>query len=69
VVYGKATDPTYHPATALWVAAGQPIGQGTSRVTALADTNVVVSTTTLKVTDNQARAIALAVALDVNGSS
>ena len=66
VVYGTAYDPHGRPATALWVAAGEPVGTGAGLVTALADTHVVVSTTMLKVTDDRARAMALAIAEAVN---
>lgn len=66
VVYGKGTTPSFTQGTALWVAAGQPIGQGMSQVTAQADTTVVVAATTLKVSDDKARALALAVATAAN---
>ncbi len=69
VVYGRAVDLAFRPATALWVAAGQPIRTGKNRVAALADTNVVVSTTTLRVSDDKARAIALALAAAANRPS
>jgi hypothetical protein len=66
VVYGTAQDPHGRPATALWVAAGEPVGTGAGLVTALADTHVVVSTTMLNVSDDRARAMALAIAEAVN---
>ncbi|MDF2092568.1 NERD domain-containing protein [Knoellia sp. 3-2P3] len=66
VVFGTAYGPGYRPATALWVATGQPIGTGRGHVKAPADTHVVVSTTELGLTDDQARrkALAIAAALD-----
>jgi hypothetical protein len=62
VVYGTAYGPRYRPATALWVATGQPISTSKGRVKALADTQVVISTTELGLTDDQARHKALAIA-------
>jgi hypothetical protein len=62
VVYGTAYGPGYRPATALWVAAGQPISTATGTVKALADTHIVISTTKLGLTDDQARRTALAIA-------
>jgi hypothetical protein len=62
VVYGTAYGPRYRPATALWVATGQPISTSKGRVKALADTHVVISTTELGLTDDQARRKALAIA-------
>jgi molybdopterin biosynthesis enzyme len=60
VVYGAGFDSRFRPATALWVATGEPIGKGARRVTARADTHVVVATTALGVSDDRARAMALA---------
>jgi hypothetical protein len=62
VVYGTAYGPRSRPATALWVATGQPISTGTGRVKALADTHVIISTTELGLTDDQARRKALSIA-------
>ena len=66
VVYGTAYGPAYRPATALWVATGQPISTGRGHAKALADTHIVISTTELGLTDDQARrkALAIAAALD-----
>jgi hypothetical protein len=66
VVYGTAYDSNFKPATALWVATGQPVSTGKGYVKAAADTHVVVSTSKLGLTDDQARrkALAIAVALD-----
>ena len=66
VVYGMGFNPWYTAGTGLWVATDQPIGQGRSRVLAVADTNVVVCGDQLKVSDNKARAMALAIAKVVN---
>ena len=66
VVYGTAYGPRYRPATALWVATGQPISTGGGRVTALADTHIVISATELGLTDDQARRKALAIAAALN---
>jgi hypothetical protein len=62
VVYGAAYGPRYRPGTALWVATGQPISTARGKVNALADTHIVVSTTELGLTDDQARRKALAIA-------
>jgi hypothetical protein len=62
VVYGTAYGPRYRPATALWVATGQPITTSKGPVKALADTHVVIFTTDLGLTDDQARRKALAIA-------
>ena len=62
VVYGTAYGPAYKPATALWVATGQPIATTRGTVKALADTHLVISTTELGLTDDQARRKALAIA-------
>jgi hypothetical protein len=62
VVYGTAYGPRYRPATALWVATGQPISTATGSVKALADTHIVISTTELGLTDDQARRTALTIA-------
>jgi hypothetical protein len=66
VVYGTAYDSNFKPATALWVATGQPVSTGNGHVKAVADTHIVVSTSKLGLTDDQARrkALGLAVALD-----
>jgi hypothetical protein len=66
VVYGTAYGPGYRPATALWVATGQPISTGRGSVKAPADTHIVVSTTELGLTDDQARRKALAIAAALN---
>jgi hypothetical protein len=66
VVYGAGLDTRFRPATALWVATGEPIGQGANRVTARADTHVVVATTGLRVSDDRARAMALSIATSAN---
>lgn len=66
VVYGTAYGPRYRPATALWVATGQPISTGSGHVKAPADTHIVVSTTELGLTDDQARRKALAIAAALN---
>ena len=66
VVYGTAYGPRYRPATALWVATGQPISAGRGHVKAQADTHIVVSTTELGLTDDQARRKALAIAAALN---
>lgn len=63
VVYGTAYGPNYRPATALWVATGQPIRVGNRRTAALADTHVIVSSHELGLTDDQARARALSIAM------
>ena len=62
VVYGTGYDGNFHLGTALWVAAGEPIGVGPARVIAKADTYVVVATTALGVSDDRARVMALAIA-------
>ena len=66
VVYGTAYGPRYRPGTALWVATSQPISTGSGHVKALADTHIVVSTTELGLTDDQARRKALAIAVALN---
>ncbi len=66
VVYGTALMPTYAVGTGLWVATGQPIGRGPSRVLARADTTVVVAADRLKVSDDRGRALALALAQEAN---
>lgn len=63
VVYSTAYGPNYRPATALWVATGQPIRVGNRRTAALADTHVIVSSHELGLTDDQARARALSIAM------
>lgn len=62
-VFGAVHDLGYRPATATWVATGQPIRTGDGRATAGADTYVVVSTEKLGLTDDQARARALSIAM------
>lgn len=62
-VFGAVHDIGYRPATATWVATGQPIRTGDGRATAGADTYVVVSTEELGLTDDQARARALSIAM------
>jgi hypothetical protein len=66
VVFSDALDARYRPATALWVAGGQPITKG--KVIARADTHVVISTKTLDITDDQARRMALAIAAAANAA-
>ena len=66
VVYSGAVDGRYRPATALWVASGQPITKGKAGVKARADTHVVVATTGLKISDDKARRMALAIAAAAN---
>ena len=68
VVYGSAVDAHFRPATALWVATGQPITKGKAGVKARADTQVVVARTTLNVSDDRARSMALAIAAAANAS-
>lgn len=63
VVYSTAYGPNYRPATALWVATGQPIRVGNRRTAALADTHIIVSSHELGLTDDQARARALSIAM------
>jgi hypothetical protein len=66
VVYGGSVDAKFRSATALWVAAGQPITKGKSGVTARADTKVVVATKELGIGDDRARSMALAIAAAAN---
>jgi hypothetical protein len=66
VVFGTGADANFRPGTALWVAAGEPIGSGKSRVTAGADTYIVVARTALGVSDDRGRAIALEIAAAAN---
>ena len=68
VVYGATLDGRFRPATALWVANGQPITKGKNVVTARADTYVVVGRTTLNVSDDRARQMALTIAAAANGT-
>lgn len=68
VVYGAAYDSNYRPATALWVATGQPIVGKQTTVTARTNTHVVVSTNDLKITDERARWMARAIAMAVNAT-
>jgi hypothetical protein len=68
VVYGSAVDAHFRPATALWVATGQPITKGKAGVKARADTHIVVARTTLNVSDDRARRMALAIAAAANVS-
>ena len=68
VVYGAAYDNNYQPATALWVATGQPIVGKQRTVTARTNTHVVVSTKDLKTTDEKARWMARAIAMAVNAT-
>lgn len=63
VVYGTAYDVNFRPTTALWVASRQPITKGRA---ARADTHVVVSRTALKISDDRARQLALAIAAAAN---
>ena len=69
VVYGGAYDSNYRPATALWVAEGQPIVSKQKTVTARTNTHVVVSTKGLNSTDERARWMARAVAMAVNATA
>lgn len=62
VVYGSAYDTNYKRATALWVAAGQPVTTGTKGVVARTNIHVVVATEALGVSDDRARRMALALA-------
>ncbi|WP_457253116.1 nuclease-related domain-containing protein [Pedococcus sp. P5_B7] len=62
VVFGGAYDSTYRPATKASVASGQWIIRGAKPVRARADTVVVVATTKLGVSDDKARAMAVAIA-------
>jgi hypothetical protein len=66
VVYGGAFDTTYRPATKASVASGQWIVRGAKPVRARADTVVVVATTKLGVSDEEARAMAVAIAAAAN---
>jgi hypothetical protein len=68
VVYGTDFDTRFRPATALWVATGQPIvtGRTRTRVIAEADTHIIIATKALGVTDDRARAMALAIAMAAN---
>ena len=66
VVYGSRLDAAYRPGTALWVATGQPIKHSKSTSLARADTQVMVSREALGVSDDRARAMALAIAAAVN---
>lgn len=66
VVFGTAYDVNFRWGTALWVAAGAPIGSGKSRVIAGADTYIVVARTALGVSDDRGRTIAMAIAAAAN---
>jgi hypothetical protein len=66
VVYAGAFDTTYRPATKASVASGQWIIRGAKPVRARADTVVVVATTKLGVSDDRARAMAVAIAAAAN---
>ena len=66
VVYGGAFDTTYHRATTASIAAGQWIIRGAKPVPARADTVVVVATTKLGISDDKARAMAVAIAAAAN---
>jgi len=66
VVYGSASDAVYRPATGLWVTAGQTITGGKKPLVARTETHIVVSKAGLKVSDDKARTMALAVAAAVN---
>ncbi len=54
--------------TALWVAAGQPIGVGKRPVTARLAIQVAVATKELQVSDDQGRSLATSVAVAVNAA-
>jgi hypothetical protein len=69
VVYGTSSGPGFRPATALWVAVGQPITKGKAGVAARADTHVVVARTALDVSDDRTREMALAIVAAANGTS
>ncbi|NYG05774.1 hypothetical protein BJ986_000261 [Phycicoccus badiiscoriae] len=66
VVYGGGYDASFKPATALWVATGAPIINGSSTVSARADTHIVVARTALGISDDTGRRMALAIAAAVN---
>ena len=65
-VYGTAYDASYDMATAVWIAAGQPIRTGAHAIKARADTYVSVARTDLGVSDDRGRAMALAIARAAN---
>ncbi|MGE9809050.1 nuclease-related domain-containing protein [Janibacter sp. G1551] len=69
VVYGEARDNDRDAATALWVAAGQPIVGKRTTVTARVDTQVVVSTADLEIAEEESRWMARAIAMGVNAAS
>ena len=56
----------YTSGTALWVAAGQPIGMGKKPVTARLAIHVAVATKELKVSDDRARNLTTSIAVAVN---
>lgn len=66
VVFGGASDATYRPATKASVAAGQWITRDPVPLRARADTVVVVATTKLGISDDEARAMAVAIAAVAN---
>ena len=66
VVFGSALDSSSRPATKASVAAGQPIVRGAKPVRARADTEVVVATQKLGVSDDRARQMAVAIAAAAN---
>ena len=66
VVFGGGYDTSYRPATTASVASGQPITKGAKPVRARADTVVVVATTRLGISDDKARAMAVAIAAAAN---
>lgn len=68
VVYGTGYDERFRPATQLWVASGQLITKGKSGVKARADTQVVVATTALNVSDDRGRQMARAIAAAANAT-
>lgn len=58
----------YTQGTALWVAAGQPIGTGKRPVNARLAIHVSVATKELKVSDDRARSLAAKIAVAVNAA-
>lgn len=58
----------YTSGTALWVAAGQPIGMGKKPVTARLAIHVAVATKDLNISDDRARTSATNIALALNAA-
>ncbi|WP_082552822.1 nuclease-related domain-containing protein [Phycicoccus sp. Root101] len=67
VVFSGGYDAAYRPATTVTVAAGQPILQGSKPVRARSDIVVKVATDKLGISDDRARAMAVAIAARANG--